>query len=148
MLAVVIPAAAIAVSAPLEPPPTQTLVQNFEGGNILTPIDDAIELRVTRSGSGQRLTWIDTGAWRADVFYRVYRHDGPGDDTDCYASGGEVAWYCFIQGEVIATTRDLTFVDESAPASATYRIGVGTNWLDDPEEGDVFVFSPPVAARG
>jgi len=38
-------------------------------------------------------------------------------------------------------------VDSSAPtAGATYRIGVGTNWADDPEEGDVFVFSPPVPA--
>ncbi len=50
--------------------------------------------------------------------------------------------------EIVATTRDLTFVDENAPPSATYRVGVGTNWADDPEAGDVFAFSPPVAVRG
>ena len=87
------------------------------------------------------------GPWRADVFYRVYRHDGPGDDTLCLLSAS-VAWYCLLNSEPIATTRDLSFVDESAPPTATYRVGVGTNWIDDPEAGDVFAFSLPVAVRG
>lgn len=146
-LTVVIPLAAIAVSSTLEPPGTKTVVQDFEGGNILTPIDDGLEPDVEQTGSGPRLRWSG-GQWRADVFYRVYRHDGPGDDTQCVAGGGEVAWYCYIRGIPIATTRDLTYVDESAPPTATYRIGVGTNWIDDPEEGDVFAFSPPVAVGG
>ena len=34
----------------------------------------------------------------------------------------------------------------TAGGGATYRIGVGTNWIDDPEAGDVFAFSPPVLA--
>jgi hypothetical protein len=148
LVTVVIPAAAVAASTPLEPPRTKTVVQDFEGGNILTPVDDRLDLRVARTTSGQRLTWPSGGDWRADVFYRVYRHDGEGEDTQCVASGGEVAWYCIILAQPIATTRELTFVDESAPASATYRIGVGTNWIDDPEAGDVFVFSPPVAVGG
>ena len=120
-------------------------MQDFEDGNILTPVDDGVELRTERTGSGRLLTWTSGGAWRAGVFYRIYRYDGPGDDTVCLLSGG-VAWYCFLRSQPIATTRDLTFVDESAPPTATYRIGVGTNWIDDPEEGDVFAFSPPVAA--
>jgi hypothetical protein len=81
------------------------------------------------------------------VFYRVYRHDGPGSDTNCVVSSG-VAWYCYLYGEPIATTRDLSFVDSNAPPTATYRIGVGTNWIDNPEFGDVFAFSPPVEVRG
>ena len=97
-------------------------------------------------GTSRRLTWTSGGPWRADVFYRVYRHDGAGDDTICLPSG--VAWYCTLYSEPIATTRDLSFVDENAPATATYRIGIGTNWADDPEAGDIFAFSPPVAARG
>jgi hypothetical protein len=28
----------------------------------------------------------------------------------------------------------------------TYRIGVAANWLDDQEQGDVMVLSPPVRA--
>jgi hypothetical protein len=148
VLTVVIPAAGIVVAKPLELPPTKTLVQDFPSGNILTPIDDAVEVKTERTGSGLRLIWNDIGPWRSDVFYRVYRHDGPGADTDCVAGGGGVALYCSIQGQPIATTRDLTYVDESAPPTATYRIGIGTNWIDDPEAGDVFVFSPPAAARG
>ena len=100
-----------------------------------------------RDGSSRRLTWTDGGPWRADVFYRVYRHDGPGDDTICLLSAS-VAWYCLLNSEPIATTRDLSFMDEHAPATATYRVGVGTNWIDDPEAGDVFAFSLPVAVRG
>ena len=64
-------------------------------------------------------------------------------ETVCYQSGG-TAWYCELHSEPIATTRDLTFVDPNAPPYATYRIGVGTNWANDPEFGDVFAFSPPV----
>jgi hypothetical protein len=144
---VAIPAVAIAASTPLEISQTKTVVQDFPSGNILTPVDDGVELRVERTDAGQRLTWTDGGSWRADVFYRVYRYDEPGNDTVCFVSGG-VAVYCVLRSEPIATTRDLTFVDESAPATATYRIGVGTNWVDDPEEGDVFAFSLPVAADG
>jgi hypothetical protein len=143
VLTVVVPGVAVAVSMPLELTQTKVVVQGFETGNILTPIDRRVVLRVSRAGTGQRLTWTDGGAWRADVFYRVYRHDGPGEDTDCSVSGG-VAVYCFIRGQPIATTRELSFVDETAPAAATYRIGVGTNWIDDPDEGDVFAFSLPV----
>jgi hypothetical protein len=144
---VAIPAVAIAASSPLGPPPIKAVVQDFSSGNILTPVDDEVELRVERAGAGRQLTWTAGGPWRADVFYRVYRHDGPGEDTQCLRSGG-VAWYCLLRGEPIATTRNLTFVDESGPPAATYRIGVGTNWIDDPDEGDVFAFSLPVAVGG
>jgi hypothetical protein len=147
VVALAIPAAAIAVSSPLGQTQTQTVVQNFEGGNILTPVDDGVRLEVTGSSSTRRLTWTSGGPWRAGVFYRVYRHDGPGADTNCLQSGG-VAWYCQLTSEPIATTRDLAFVDESAPPTATYRVGVGTNWVDDPAFGDVFAFSQPVAADG
>ncbi|HEX4746578.1 MAG TPA: hypothetical protein VFU99_06805 [Gaiellaceae bacterium] len=144
---VALPALAIAISSPLGQTQERTVVQDFEGGNILTPIDAAVELAVRADGPARRLTWTGGGSWRADVFYRVYRHDGPGADTTCLLSGG-VAWYCLLDSEPIATTRDPTFVDASAPPTATYRIGVGTNWADDPAFGDVFAFSLPVAASG
>ena len=53
-----------------------------------------------------------------------------------------------MTGTPIGTTCDTAFVDASPSPSATYRIGVGTNWVDDPDEGDVFAFSPPVLASG
>jgi hypothetical protein len=142
VLTVAVPAVAIAASDPIEPP-TEAVVQDFPGSNILTPVDESIEVTVTREGDANRVTWVDDTDWRANVFYRVYRYDGAGDDTVCLLSGG-TAWYCTVQGEPVGTTREKAFLDPSAPVRATYRIGVGTNWIDDPEAGDVFVFSPPV----
>jgi hypothetical protein len=146
---VLVPGAAIAASSPLnrEQAQAQTVVQTFDSGYILTPVDDGVRLTVHREGSATRLEWSAGGPWRAEVFYRVYRYDSRGPDTNCYQSGG-VAWYCNLYGNPIATTRDLSFIDPSAPTTATYRVGVGTNWIDDPEAGDVFAFSPPVAVTG
>jgi len=146
---VALPAAALAASSAAEPP-TPAIFQGEPGGegsDILAPVDESVTVRVEREGTATRLTWEDDANWRADVFYRVYRYDGPGEDTACYRSGG-VAWYCYVKGAPVATTRDTTFVDPSAPARATYRIGVGTNWIDDPEAGDIFAFSPPVSPAG
>ena len=145
VVSVVLPAVGIALSRPLERAGAQekTVLQDFESGNILTPVDTAVRLDVEQEGASRRLSWTSGGSWRADVFYRVYRHDGPDDDTLCVVSHG-TAWYCYLTSEPIATTRDLSFVDPDAPPTATYRIGVGTNWADDPAFGDVFAFSPPV----
>jgi len=144
---VLVPGVAIAASSALDETQQKTVVQDFESGNILTPVDDGLRLDAKQEGAARRLTWTEGGPWRSDVFYRVYRHDGPGDDTICLRSGN-VAWYCFLRSEVIATTRDRSFVDPDGTPTATYRVGVGTNWADDPEAGDIFAFSPPVAVRG
>jgi hypothetical protein len=144
---VAVPAVAIAASTPLGQNETKTVVQDFESGNILTPIDEGVALRVEATAAGRRLTWTGGGPWYADVFYRVYRTDDGHPDTDCFVSGG-VAVYCVLRGQPIASTRSLTYLDASAPPTATYRIGVGTNWIDDPDEGDVFAFSLPVSAAG
>ncbi|HXG75208.1 MAG TPA: hypothetical protein VNJ53_01425 [Gaiellaceae bacterium] len=141
----VLPGAAIAVSSPLEPPPTKAVVQAFAGGNIVTPVIRSLEPEVERTPEGVRLTWSDGGPWRANVFFRVYRTDGAEPDTSCLVSGG-TAWYCSLRGTVLGTTRETAFLDASAPPRATYRVGVGTNWLDDEDEGDVFALSPPVRA--
>jgi hypothetical protein len=140
-----VPAAVTAASERIAPP-TPAIVQTTESSTtILTPVDDGIDLQVEREGTSQRLTWT-RGSWRAGVFYRVYRTAGPGDDTQCALNEG-VSWSCYLTSPPIATTREPVFVDTSAPAGkTTYRIGVGTNWIDDPEAGDVFAFSPPAQA--
>ena len=146
VLCVALPAAALAASSPADPP-TPAVFQGEPGGegsDILAPVDESVSLRVERRGTATQLTWSDGANWRGNVFYRVYRYDGPGEDTACYRSGG-VAWYCYVTGTPIATTRETTFLDPSGAPNSTYRIGVGTNWIDDPDEGDVFAFSPPVA---
>jgi hypothetical protein len=143
VLMVLLPAAATAASSRIEPP-TPAVVPTGPNGGVLTPVDTSIELKAEKVGKAQRLSWTD-GPWRANVFYRVYRSTRPGGDLQCATSNG-VAWSCYLYTEPIRTTRDRTFVDPSPPRGATYRIGVGTNWANDPRLGDIFAFSPSVRA--
>jgi hypothetical protein len=140
-LVVVLPAAATAASSRIVPPTPTISQEQSDGSTILTPIDDGVHLKVTRIGKAARLAWTD-GPWRAGVFYRVYRGTGPGGgDLQC-ATSNSVSWTCYFRGEELTTTRDHAYVDANAPPGATYRIGVGTNWANDPAFGDVFAFSP------
>jgi hypothetical protein len=143
-LTLALPAAAIAMSDPLEGP-SHALTQDDAGNFILTPVDEGVDLRVARGPDGNRLTW-DDGPWRASVFYRVYRAEGA--DFECENTDGHPAESCYFFGTLLETVSEREFVDEGAPAGATYRIGVGTNWIADPAFGDVFAFSPPAVAPG
>jgi hypothetical protein len=145
ILTIGVPAIATAATTRIEPPTPAIVQSTTTETTILTPVDDGIDLRAERAGAGQRLTWTTGGPWRANVFFRVYRTDGGETDTQCALSSG-VAWSCFLKGAAIATTRKLSYEDPAAPPGAIYRIGVGTNWVDDPRHGDVFAFSPPARA--
>ncbi|MFO7573156.1 MAG: hypothetical protein R6W48_11250, partial [Gaiellaceae bacterium] len=143
-LTVAVPIGAITAATRIAPPDMPAILQQFETGTtILTPVDDGIALEVESGDDGERLRWTDGSGWRADVFYRVYRT--PGSDLQCVTEGG-VSWNCYFQGAQIGTTREREFVDPSPVPGATYRIGIGTNWANDPDAGDVFVFSPPAVA--
>lgn len=145
-LTLAVPFVVTAAAARIAPPGMPAILQQFETGTtILTPVEQEIELEAAWADGGVRLRWADGSAWRADVFYRVYRTDEAGSDLQCVTEGG-VSWNCYLQSSPIATTRDSELIDPSPVAGATYRVGVGTNWADDPEAGDVFVFSPPAAA--
>ena len=139
ILAVAIPTAAIAASSP-STRPERAVFQDDVGNFILTPIDDDVELDGERTGAGQRLSWTPGGPWLGDVFYRVYRID-EGPDVECEHTDGSRSVYCFVRSVPIATTRDTEYLDIDGPPGAWYRIGVGTNWLDDDTQGDVFAFS-------
>jgi hypothetical protein len=143
VVTLVVPALATAAASQIQPPSPPAIVQDLGSSTILTPVDPAIHLEVRAQGAANVLRWTVDGAWRADVFYRVYRKDGGGDDLLC-ATAANVAWDCYLKSQAIATTRERTYVDPSPPASATYRVGVGTNWADDPEQGDIFALSPAV----
>jgi len=139
VLTVAIPAVAIAASAP-STRPERAVFRDDEGNFILTPIAEDVELRVVRTDAGQRLRWAPGGPWLGDVFYRVYRAE-QGPDVECEHTDGATSVYCFIRSAPIATTRNVEYVDLEGPPGAWYRIGVGTNWLDDDTQGDVFAFS-------
>ncbi len=94
---VLVPAAAIAASSPLEGP-EHALTQDDAGNFILTPVDQSVELRVERTAEGNLLTW-DDDPWRANVFYRVYRFDGA--DVECENTDGHPAQSCYFFGSLL-----------------------------------------------
>jgi hypothetical protein len=144
VVTILVPAAAAAASSRIHPP-TPAVVQEFPSGNILTPVDSSIHVRTEKVGKGQRITWTD-GPWHAKVFYKVYRSEQPGKDLLCAISSG-VSWACYLRTQPIGSpTRAHSFVDPAAPPGSIYRVGVATNWANDTTLGDVFAFSPPVAA--
>ncbi len=121
---------------------TPAVIQQMGGNILLTATDQSIKVTVRRQGRTRILSW-HTPDYGPSVFYRIYRTDNARGDTRCENSGGSAR--CFLVSDVIATTRSTRFVDPAAPQQPYYRIGVGTNYLDDPSGGDVFVVSPQAA---
>ena len=138
LLTVALPTVAIAASSP-STRPERAVFQDDAGNFIMTPIAENVELKVERTDDGRLLSWTSGGPWRGEVFYRVYRLEVR--DVECEHTDGATAVYCFIRSLPITTTRDTEYLDPDAPAGTWYRIGVGTNWLDDETQGDVFAFS-------
>jgi hypothetical protein len=111
---------------------------------IAVPVDTGVGLQATVVGRTVRLTWNGASEGASRVFYRVLRVRGD-SDVICRSSGG--AANCFFIGRPAATTRGTSFSDRPGRGAFTYRIGVGTNWLDDPTKGDVFLVSAPVTVK-
>jgi hypothetical protein len=145
VVTVAVPAVATAASSKLAPPDPPAIVQFFaEDATILTPVDDDVVLRVERSGGTNRLTW-STPNWRARVFYSVLRSEDEASAQQCVTEAN-VVWNCYVSGTLLGTTRATEFVDPSPTPGAAYRIGVATNWANDPAQGDIFAFSPVAVA--
>ena len=143
-LTVALPAVAIAASSPGDGG-ERAVFRDDIGNFVLTSIEDDVVPQTRPVGTGVELTWTSGGPWRANVFYRIYRANLTTEELECEYSDGSTAVYCYVRSTPIATTRELTYLDPAPPpGGATYRIGVGTNWLDDDTEGDVFAFSPSV----
>ena len=144
VIAVVAALAVVPTAVVLAANPSTGSEKAIEVNGILVPVDGAtVTLTLQRQGAAARLTWTDATT-RADTFYRVFRTQGPGADSECSGRGAE---RCELRMITLATTRDREYVDSSPEPGVTYRIGVAANWLDDPEQGDVFALSPPVVAR-
>jgi len=132
-----VPLAVVLVGSPLRG--TDSAVVANE---ILVPVDGTVvSARATRRADGVHLSWSDSTS-TATTFYRVLRTRGPGPDVECVREGAD---RCELRMDVVSTTRARSFVDPAPVPGAVYRIGVAANWLDDPEQGDIVVVSPPVA---
>lgn len=119
----------------------QEVVRDDASG-VFVPVVD-LGLRVSADGALRRLRWRPTDpAGVGGVFYRVWRLPA-GGAVECEQAGA--AQCTFRGGPATATTRAAEFVDRAPPGRWTYRVGVGANWADDPQFGDVFLLS--AAAR-
>jgi len=108
---------------------------------LAVPVDTGIGLNASVAGGVVHLSWKDASEGSTRVFYRVLGVRAT-KDVLCRSSGG--AANCFFDGHKVTTTRATSFSEPRPAGTYTYRIGVGTNWLDDPSMGDVFLVSAPV----
>ncbi|MDQ3067318.1 MAG: hypothetical protein M3R12_09250 [Actinomycetota bacterium] len=131
----VLPLLAVVAADPLDGP--ERAVRN---GNTLVPVDGRIGLKTQREGAGVTLRWTDPSDRSSSIFYIVYRGE-PGSATRCSDDGG--AEVCELSMTPLASTRDQSWQDESPPDEAEYRIAVAANSVDDPLQGDAFLFSEP-----
>ncbi len=135
----VLPLVTVLIASPIRGAQAAVVVNG-----ILVPVDAAVvSLSASREDDGQHLRWTDTTMATTTTFYRVMRTRGAETDLRCVRAGAD---RCELDMNVLGTTRGRTWVDSNPVPGATYRIGVAANWLDDPEQGDVFVVSPPVIA--
>jgi hypothetical protein len=129
-----VPAAVILAATPQDGPDEAVVINE-----ILVPVDgDALDLTATRTQAGVVLRWRDTTT-RATPFFVVFR--AVGRDVECERIGAD---RCELRMDVLGVTRATRFVDREPVAGAVYRVGVAANWLDDPQQGDVFLVSEPV----
>jgi hypothetical protein len=139
VLFVALPLVAVAAPQQLDADNPQAVSIN----TILTPVDEAIRVTVTPEGARRTVTWEHPGFGPTKVFYKVYRTEFQGEDVECSTTRSPE---CVLKMITLATTRNARYVDLSPPEDALYRIGIATNWQNDPAGGDVISISTPIAA--
>jgi hypothetical protein len=139
VLFVAVPLVAVAAPQPLSARDPEAISIN----TILTPVDEAIRVTVTPDGARRTVTWAHPGFGPTEVFYRVYRTEFQGADVECSTTRSPE---CILKMITLATTRQARYVDLSPPEDARYRIGIATNWENNPAGGDVISISAPIAA--
>jgi hypothetical protein len=122
-------------------------LQPIQGGSralltsdIEVPVDPGLDLRATVRSGTVLLNW-EAPAGVASVYYRVRGFPGS-KDYFCITRGG--ASSCYYQGVLRRRTRSTHAVLRPGRGTWTFRVAVGTNWLDDPLMGDTFLISNPV----
>lgn len=144
---VLFPVTLIAAAKPSRHPD----VADLELNATLVPVSRNVDLRATPGGARVSLRWKADEPSGGRVFYRIYRTESPNGTGDFFCAGvaANVPDQCSLTGDTqaISTTRTGSFVDTPGPGRWFYRVGVSANWLDDPNFGDVYVFSKPVLAE-
>lgn len=136
-----LPLVVVGLAQPIDGP-KRAVLQTLTSTELLTPVVADLALTVEPRGVSRIIRWQPYDR-RDDVFYRVYRTALAGEGVECVVTG---AAKCYLTMLLIGSTSGTSIVDGSPPPGVTYRLGVGTNWLNDPAFGDVFAIGPP--ARG
>jgi hypothetical protein len=118
--------------------------QAVQLGDSLIPVSRSIGLGATTRGNVVKLTWRGRRAGAASVFYRVLRTKGAAGGVACAGRLRNSADDCKLLMDEPGTTRRTSFDDRPGTGSASYRIAVAANWINDPSLGDVYVVSAPV----
>jgi hypothetical protein len=111
----------------------------FVLGNTLVPTSSAFHPKVAVSGSSVRLDWQSVRSRAGATTYTIYRRSGPAD-VFC-GPVKNAPDLCTLYADRVGTTSTTAFVDHPPKGTWTYRIGLTANWLDDPNAGDVYLFS-------
>jgi len=159
-LLVVFPATLIAAASPVHQPTISALQVNAT----LVPVSAKLDLRATRETNGVLLSWNLERPSSSSVFYRMYRTPtsgssncvvighglpdkcGPGENDLVCRVGSSAPDNCLLSGNAqsLGTTRQGAWLDRPESGTWVYRVGLSANWLNDPQFGDVYVFSRPV----
>jgi hypothetical protein len=117
----------------------------FVLGNTLVPTSGAFHPQVDVAGGAVRLRWDALRSRAGATTYKIYRRSGP---VDVFCGPIHNAPdLCTLYADVVGTTRTTSVVDRPPKGTWTYRIGMNANWLDDPNAGDVYVFSRRVVVN-
>jgi hypothetical protein len=120
------------------------------------PVGGGLDLKVQPAVAGTRLSWKTPYDGSIGVFYVILRSrprfpdpSNPQDRTAvdgvaCRSRVGGAAQDCHLFMDRVDATRKLHFVDHPPPGRWTYRVALGSNWLDDPSGGDSLLVSRPV----
>jgi hypothetical protein len=148
-----IPLVVVLAIRPMRAP---TAVKIFPDG-VFLPIDQGFHAEAAVQGPSVGLTWEPTSGPGVKVFYRVLRAPAYMTDPETAAnppivrgikcqrrSGGAANDCSFFGTVVVGSTFARTFTDKPGPGRWTYYVAMGSNWLADPNFGDILLLSRPV----
>jgi Dolichyl-phosphate-mannose-protein mannosyltransferase len=134
-------------------------VKVFPDG-VFLPIDHGFRPTVSVRGGAVSLAWPARGGPSVRVFYRVIRAPAEVPDPEtaanppivdgvkCQRRSGSAASDCSLYGtSVIHSTFGRTFVDLPGRGRWTYYVATASNWLADPNFGDILLLSAPVSVE-
>jgi hypothetical protein len=135
----VVPLLVVSAARPIDGP-ERAVIQVLPTTELLTPVLPGLTVTIEKRGASRIIRW-ERGDWRSEVFFRLYRTAGAGEDVECVDAG---AARCLLTMLVLGTTRGTSMIDGSPPPGVRYRLGIAANSIDDPAHGDVFGLGPPV----